>query len=146
MKVLLDENVPVALLAVTRHILRTGHQVDHVAGLGWAGKPDVSVLRDARVRRYDVLLTNDLQQYRDPDECDAIRRSGVHHVTYELPVDGHDGLALACAAICAAVRGLVAELATAPAQRIGTVVSLRPDTRQYTITDPATAPPSPYWR
>jgi hypothetical protein len=146
MKVLLDENVPVALLTVTQKLLEPQHEVEHVCALGWAGKPDVSVLRDARTRRYDVLLTNDLQQYQNPEECDAIRRSGLHHVTYRLPEDGLDGLALACAAICAAVRGLIAELATAPGQRIGAVTSLPRDREAYTITNPGTRPPSPYWR
>lgn len=146
MRILLDENVPLALLAIARRLVLPEHEVDHVRGIGWAGKPDVSILRDARTRRYDVLLTNDAQQYVKPAECDAIRRSGLHHVTYRMPEEGRDGLALACAAICAALRGLVAELAAASGQRIGAVTSLPPDARPYTITDPGTTPPSPYWR
>lgn len=146
MRVLLDENVPQPLHAVLARILRPRHEVDHVGAIAWRGKKDVALLRDARARGYAAFVTNDVSQYDDPDECDAIRRSGLHHVTYELPASGLDGLALASAALCASLRGLVDELDAAAGQRLARIRSLRPGARRYDISDPATRPPSGYWR
>jgi hypothetical protein len=49
MKVLLDEDVPVPLIKLVRHVLRE-HEVDHIYEVGWAGKKDVNLFRDARLR------------------------------------------------------------------------------------------------
>ncbi|MBW0252562.1 DUF5615 family PIN-like protein [Cellulomonas sp. PS-H5] len=146
MRVLLDENVPEPLHAVLARLLRPRHEVDHVAAIAWRGKKDVPLLRDARRRGYAAFVTNDVSQYDDPDECDAIRRSGLHHVTYQLPASGLDGLALASAALCASLRALVDELDVAGSQRLARIRSFRAGTRRYEITDPATRPPSNYWR
>jgi hypothetical protein len=145
MKVLLDENVPEPLHAILERLLAPRHRVDHVATIRWRGKKDVALLHDARKRGYDVLVTNDLSQFDDPRECDAIKRSGLHHVSYQLPAPGLDGLALASAALCASLRTLVDDLATPPAQRIGRITAFRPGVRRYAITDPAVHPPSGYW-
>ncbi len=143
MKVLLDECVPQPLHAILSHLLR-GHDVDHVDTVGWSGKKDVPLLLDASARGYQVFVTNNLGQFNDPDECDAIKRSRMHHVTYELD-EGLDGLGRASGALCAALRGIIMELELAPAQRLARVTSLQ-RRRRYEITDPATNPPSPYWR
>jgi hypothetical protein len=47
MKVLLDEDVPVPLVELVRHVLRE-HDVDHVYSVGWGKKTDVNLYRDAR--------------------------------------------------------------------------------------------------
>jgi hypothetical protein len=95
-RLLLDEDVPVQLLEPLRRLL-PGHQVDHVQGLGWKGKPDDFLLADAAARGYDVLVTNDSGQMDSPKECRDIRDSGIHHTRYRM-LDGLDVLALAMGA------------------------------------------------
>ena len=53
MHILLDENLPVELAAQL-----SGHQVDTVATVGWAGIQNGELLRLAR-ERYEVLVTMD---------------------------------------------------------------------------------------
>ncbi len=53
MRILLDEQVPVALAAML-----TGHHVDTVVGRGWAGVRDGDLLRRMR-GDYDALVTMD---------------------------------------------------------------------------------------
>ena len=143
MKLLLDEDVPVPLVPIIRHLLRE-HEVVHVSELNWNSKRDVPLYADARRRSFDAILTNDLSQLQDPDECDAIRRSGLHHITYELR-NGLDGLAMASASILAAIRHIIEVLEAAPSQRIVRIASLSPRRKTFTISNPATDPPSPYW-
>ena len=112
-RLLLDEDVPVQLLEPLRRLL-PGHQVDHVQGLGWKGKPDHFLLADAAARGYDVLVTNDSGQMDSPKECRDIRDSGIHHTRYRM-LDGLDGLALSMGAVLAAIRPIVKELASAGA-------------------------------
>lgn len=83
MRLLLDEDVPAPLTELLKHLLR-GHQVDHVYGIGWGGKKDLNLFPDAAKAGYDALLTNNLRQFNDPDECKAIQRSGLHHIGYDL--------------------------------------------------------------
>ncbi len=54
MRVLLDEDLPIGL---ARHL--QPHEVRHVAELGWKGKSNGDLLRDAVAERFDVLLTGD---------------------------------------------------------------------------------------
>jgi hypothetical protein len=143
MRLLLDEDVPLPLLRLMQTLLR-GHEVEHVSTVGWRGKKDRPLYRDAAERHFDAILTNDISQFNDPAECRAIQRSGLHHITYEL-ADGLDGLALASAAICAAIRPIVAELDRAPSQRLVRIRGVAPSRRRFGITNPATDPPSPYW-
>lgn len=143
MKLLLDEDVPEPLIGLLQHLLRT-HTVEHVGSLGWKSKKDTPLYRDASERGFDAILTNDLSQFNDPTECKAIQRSGLHHIRYEI-VDGLDGLALASAAICAAIRPIVNELDSVREQRIVRIHRLAPTRRRYEITNPATNPPSNYW-
>jgi hypothetical protein len=143
MKLLLDEDVPQPLLRLLQHLLR-GHEVEHVSSVGWKGKKDRPLYRDASERRYSVILTNDISQFNDPIECSAIQRSGLHHISYELE-DGLDGLAMASAAICAAIRPVIAALDSAPSQRIVHIHGLARARRRFDITNPATDPPSSYW-
>lgn len=143
MRLILDEDVPEPLLRLMQHLLR-GHDVEHVSTLGWKGKKDRPLYRDAAARQFNAILTNDVSQFNDPDECRSIQRSGLHHVSYELG-DGLDGLALASAAICAAIRPVVAALAGVSTQRIVRIQGLARSRKRFDITNPATDPPSSYW-
>jgi hypothetical protein len=142
-KVLLDEDVPVQVRDLLRLVL-SGHDVDHVNDLKWKGKTDRSLLVAAARRGYDVFVTNDVRQLADPDECDAIKAAGIHHVTYTQRRPGKQGLAFAIAAIVAAMPGLVAELEKAGGQRLAAIAAISPSDR-FDVRDPAVDPPA-YWR
>lgn len=142
MRLLLDEDVPEPLLDLLRHLLRD-HEVQSVGSMGWKGKKDQLLFRDSR-GRFDAILTNNLAQFNDPDECRAIQRSGIHHISYELD-DGLDGLALASASICAAIRPVMKELASPSGQRIVRIHGVAKARRRFQMTNPATDPPSAYW-
>ena len=144
MKVLLDEDVPVPLIRLLRHILK-GHTVDHVYEVGWKGKSDLDIYKDARTRGYDVVITNNIRQLNDPDECDAIKKSRKHLLLYNMD-SGLQGLALASGAICAAIRPVVEDLATRGRQHLVRITGLASGKKRYAISDPAQHPPSPYWR
>jgi predicted nuclease of predicted toxin-antitoxin system len=79
MRILVDENTAVQLIGRLRHLLPS-HQVDHISQIGWKGKKDRTLLRDAKSAAYDVFLTRDHNQLSDPDESRAIRDSGLRHV------------------------------------------------------------------
>ncbi|MGC4937100.1 DUF5615 family PIN-like protein [Kribbella sp. DT2] len=143
MRILLDEDVAVQVLDPLRHVLR-GHRVEHVHKLGWSGKKDLFVLRDAAAQHYEVLVTNDASQLDDPVEAAAIKKSGLHHVRYRQKYDlGVTGLALALGAVVSAMPYVVAELAMADGQRLVRILSIEPGGRHVTV-DPAAAPPK-YW-
>ncbi|MFC6157989.1 DUF5615 family PIN-like protein [Kribbella jiaozuonensis] len=147
MRLLLDEDVPVPLLDLIRHLLRRpepGHEVEHVGSLGWRGKKDRPLYRDAAERKFNAILTNDMSQLNDPDECKALQRSRLHYISYDLD-NGLDGLALASAAICAAIRPVMAELDTVSTQRIVHIQRVAKARRRYDISNPATNPPTEYW-
>jgi hypothetical protein len=144
MKVLLDEDVPVPLIKLMQHILRE-HVVHHISEIGWKGKSDVHLYKDARARGYDVMVTNNIRQLNDPDECDAIKKSGKHVVLYNMDI-GLQGLALASGAICAAIRPVVEDLARRERQHLVRITGLAAGKKRYAISDPAQHPPSPYWR
>jgi hypothetical protein len=107
LRILLDEDVSQPLLEPLRRILKP-HAVDHVNDIVWKGKKDVQVLRDAPVRGYGMLVTHNLGQLRIPDEVKAIKRSGIHHVTY-VTAKGLTGEALGMASLLASMRRVVAE-------------------------------------
>jgi hypothetical protein len=142
-KILLDEDVPVQVRDLLGLVL-SGHDVDHVNDVKWKGKSDRFLLADAARRGYEVFVTNDVRQLADPDECDAIKAAGVHHVTYTQRRSGKPGLAFAIAAIVAAMPGLVTELEKASGQRLAAIAAISPADR-YEVRDPAVDPPA-YWR
>jgi PIN like domain len=144
MKVLLDEDVPVPLVELVRHVLRE-HHVDHVYSVGWGKKTDINLYRDARARGYEVVVTNNLRQINDPVECDAIKKSGRHVVFYTLE-SGLQGLALASGAICAAIRPVITNLEGRSEQHLVWITGLAASKRRYTIKNPATDAVSAYWR
>jgi hypothetical protein len=141
MRVLLDEDVPEQVIEVLRHLLR-GQSVTHVHELGWSGKKDLALYRDA-FGKFEAIVTNNHRQLDDPDETAQIKKSGLHHISYGQRVHGLRGLALAIGAIIAAMPGVVDELLAADGQRLVSIHGLAPS-RRYDITDPRRQPPK-YW-
>jgi len=142
MRILIDEDTAVQLVDPLRHVL-VGHDVAHIAGLSWKGKKDRQVLPDAKRAGYQMLITRDRAQFSDPRECDAIKKSGLHHVRYAQR-QGTWGLALAIGGVIAAMPMIVHELQDASGQRLVMITAIDPR-RRYEITDPGRIPPSPYW-
>jgi hypothetical protein len=142
MRVLIDEDTAVQLVDPLSHVL-VGHDVTHIAHLSWKGKKDRQVLPDAKGAGFHVIITRDRAQLSDPAECDAIKKSGLHHVRYRQG-QGTRGLALALAAVIAAMPMAIEELVKAKSQRLVLVSSIDPR-RRFEITDPRVTAPSPYW-
>lgn len=143
MKLLLDEDVPIQLLGPLRHLMPE-HRLEHVDGIGWKGKKDTFLLRDAASRGYEIFVTNDNAQLDSAEECRAIHDSGLHHVRYDHDTKrGMDGLALAMAAVIGALRQIVKELGEVDGQRLVQIQALQAGKRHRTI-DPRKDPP-PYW-
>jgi hypothetical protein len=145
MRILIDEDTAVQVVGPLRHVL-IGHDVMHIYDLKWKGKKDRHVLPDAKNAGFHLLITKDHNQLSDPRECDAIKRSGLHHVRYTQRTDGMRGLALALGAIIAAMPMVMQELEHADSQRLVKIASIdgRPGNR-FEATDPRRDPPSQYW-
>jgi len=142
MRILLDEDVPRPVLELLQAVLR-GHEVDHVQTIGWAGKKDLPLYRDAKQYGYDVVITNDAAQMSDPDECRAVKRAGMHRVAYKQD-PGLRGMALAMASLVAAMPDVVDALTNADGQRLVAISALARNKRRYEIKDPRREPPA-YW-
>jgi hypothetical protein len=92
-----------------------------------------------------VIITRDHNQLSDPRECDAIKKSGLHHVRYTQRREGAHGLALALGAIIA-MPMIIGEFRSAGGQRLVQIAGLDPSpARRFTLTDPRHDPPSRYW-
>ena len=143
MRLLIDEDTAVQVVEPLRHVL-LGHDVAHVSGLSWKGKKDLRVLPDARNAGFHALITRDRAQFNDPRECDAIKKSGLHHIRYAQRQEGMRGLALAIGAVIAAMPMVRQELEDASGQRLVPIASIEPR-RRFEITDPQREPPSAYW-
>jgi hypothetical protein len=143
MNVLLDEDTPIQLLEILRRVL-IGHNIEHIFTVGWSGKKDIVVLREAAQRGFDGIVTNDSGQLDDPDEVAAIRKSRMHHVRYSQRHGGPDGLALAIGAVVAAMPGVIKTLSETEGQRLVRIHGLDPS-RRFDIVDPKVRPPA-YWR
>jgi hypothetical protein len=142
MRVLIDEDTAVQLLEPLRCVLPR-HRVDHITEIKWQGKKDRPVLADAKRARYDVFLTKDHNQLADPGECDAIRKSGLHHITYSQRRPGTAGLGLALGAVIAAMPLVMEALELTAGQQLVHITGLDP-TRRFAMTDPSINPPN-YW-
>lgn len=144
MRILLDADTPIQMLPLLQHTLR-GHRIEHVHELGWSRKKDRPLLRDAAQAGYQVFVTNDSNQLADPDECRAIKKSGMHHVRYAQRRDGLKGLALAIGAIVAAMPSVVEHLEEAHGQLLVHIKGLDPTpARRFDVVDPRKSPPK-YW-
>lgn len=141
MRILLDENVAVQVQPILRQVLPE-HVVDHVDEVGWKGKGDQPLLLDAAAKGYDVVVTKDRSQLSDPHECQAIKRSGVHHVRFGQG-QGLKALARSTAAVVAALPDVLDELDSAESQRLVSIRALRTE-RRFSWKDPGVDPP-PYW-
>jgi hypothetical protein len=142
-RVLLDGDTPVQLVGPLAHVL-IGHEISDIHTIGWGGKKDPQVMADAKRAGYRVFITNDKSQLTNPSLCDAIKKSGIHHVRYDQG-SGSMGLALALAAVIAAMPKVMEDLASAKGQRLVKIKSLDRTTIRHEIMDPAKHAPSPYW-
>jgi hypothetical protein len=142
MRVLVDEDTAVQLVEPLKHVL-FGHEVAHIAHLSWKGKKDRQVLPDAKAAGFHMLITRDHAQFSDPAECDAIKKSGLHHVRYRQG-QGTRGLALALGAIIASMPMVMEDLQKATGQRLILISAIDPR-RRFEMTDPQKTAPSPYW-
>jgi hypothetical protein len=143
MHLVIDEDTAVQLTEPLRHLL-LGHEVVHVSGLGWKGKKDFRVLRDAKAAGFHALITRDRSQLDDPRECTAIKKSGLHHIRYAQRTGGMRGLALAMGAVIAAMPMVMEELEEADGQRLVQITGIDPRNR-FRATDPRREAPSVYW-
>jgi hypothetical protein len=145
-KILLDEDTPIQLLETVRHLLGRRHRVDHINTLGWQAKKDQPVFRDAAARGYQAVITVDKSQLEDPDEVDAIRKAGIHHIRFTQRHEGLRGLGLAMGAVMASIVMVVEELETSDGQRLVHIAGIDPtQRRRFTVQDPSKDPPK-YWR
>jgi hypothetical protein len=142
-KLLLDENVAVQVLAVLRRVLGDRHAVEHVYEIKWGGKKDKFLIPEAADKGFSVLVTQDSRQLADPNECRILKKSRIHHVRFEQP-KGLRGLARAMGALVAALPDVVDELDAVKSQRLVRIVGLA-DRKRHEMIDPSVNPPSAYW-
>ncbi len=135
MRVLVDENTAVQLMGPLRHLLPR-HEIAHVSEIRWKGKKDRPLLRDAKQAGFDVFITRDHNQLSDPQECKAIKDSGLHHVRFSQRREGLAGLASALGSVIAAMPAVMEELEQAapgahrqPGSRSATFRDHRPEQR-----------------
>lgn len=142
MRFLLDEDVPLPAVELIRRVL-IDHKVEYVQGIGWSRKKDTRLVVDAGKRGFDVIITNDSEQFNDPDEMSAIRASRLHHVRYSHRHPGVRGLGLAMGSLVCTLPDIADALAAAPGQRLVRVVAVSPNGR-FELVDPLVNPPT-YW-
>jgi hypothetical protein len=146
MRVLVDEGMPVQVVPPLRR--NRGHDVDHVDDLNWKGRLDQPLFHQAAERGYDAILTLDVNQLADVDECRALKRSGLHHISLQQgrSVKGLKGLARVIASVVVAMPYVLDDLQTADGQRI-VELRLLSGARRHVIYDPRKEPSRyPYWR
>lgn len=145
LKILLDEQVPQPALDPVRFMLRD-HRVDHVQKINnWKGKPDLQLMPDMCRRGYAVLVTADVAQLQDHEECAAIKKAGIHHVRFARHGRGIAQTASAIATIVAGLPLVIPMLEQATGQRLVELTIVKCGDTRYKITDPDREPPSPYW-
>ncbi|WP_042410868.1 hypothetical protein [Streptacidiphilus carbonis] len=145
MRILVDENSAVQLVELLGLLLPARHQIDHVTRIGWSGKKDIPLLRDAASKGYNVFLTRDKAQLDNPDETKAIMKAKIHHVRYSQTVDGLIGVGLSMGAIAAAMPLVMVELENAETQRLVKIRRLDHAPRsRFEIQDPRKRQPK-YW-
>jgi hypothetical protein len=146
MQVLVDEGMPMQLLAPLRR--NRGHVFDHIDDLNWKGRLDQPLFLAAAGRGYDTILTLDVNQLSDADECRALRRSGLHHISLQQgrSVRGLKGLARVIGSIVAAMPYLLEDLEASESQSI-VELSLLSARRRHQLFDPRKEVERyPYWR
>jgi hypothetical protein len=137
--------MPVQVLTPLR--LNRAHVFDHVEDVGWKGKSDVQLFRDAAARSYEVIPTLDLAQLDSVEECRALKKSGLHHVgiAQGRSAQGIKGVARVISSVIVAMPYDLADLEHARGQRI-VELSLLSATRRHATFDPRIdAARFPYW-
>jgi hypothetical protein len=142
-KILLDEQVPEPALQPLQFML-PGHQVDHVQSIRWKGKQDLQLIPDMAKRDYLVLVTADIAQLEDHEECAAIKKAGIHHVRFERHGRGIASTASAIATVVAGVPMVVPLLEGQP-QRLVELGVVKCGQTRFKIVDPERDPPTLYW-
>lgn len=146
MQVLVDEGMPVQILGPLRQ--NRGHAFHHIDELNWKGRLDQPLFEDASARGYEAILTLDVNQLSDIDECRALRRSGLHHVNPQQgrAVRGLTGPARVIASVVVAMPYVLDDLEEATNQRV-VELSLLSAARRHHIYDPRKERERfPYWR
>lgn len=145
MRLLLDEGMPVQLLEPLR--LNTPHTFQHVDELGWKGKLDHHLFRDAEARGFDALVVLDVDQLSDPDLCRALKASRLHHISLKQGrrVKGKAGVARVIASITAAMPYIVGDLEGTEGQRLVEVMLLAAGGRHETFDPSRDRHRFPYW-
>jgi PIN like domain len=146
MRVLVDEGMPVQILGPLRQ--NRGHAFDHIDDLKWKGRPDQPLFEDASGRGYDAILTLDVNQLSDADECRALRQSGLHHISLQQgrTVRGLKGLARVIASVVAAMPYVLEDLEEADGQRVVELTLLAAARRHATYDPRKELGRFPYWR
>lgn len=145
MKILLDEQIPQFFRTVIANLL-PNDQVDHVGDLNWKSKKDTVLLADAQQRGYEMFVTNDLRQLEDPDETKAIKRSGLHHLTYHRRGKGLQAQANSLAVLVACLPAVMEYVDQSRDQRLFCAKGIDAShSRRVDVVDPKRNPPR-YWR
>lgn len=145
MRVLVDEGMPVQVVPPLR--LNRGHEFVHVEELGWKGKLDGPLFRDAAAKGFDAILTLDLSQLDSLEESRALKRSGLHHVgiAQGRSAQGINGIARVIASVVVGMPYVLKDLVEAEGQRI-VELSLLSASKRHTVYDPRIDRARfPYW-
>jgi hypothetical protein len=145
MKILLDEQVPLPVLAPLQHMLQPPHRLDHVNTIRWKRKLDRQLIPDLRARGYAGLVTADLHQLEDPDEIRLIHKSGIHHIRFSRFGKGVHETASAIATVVAGLPAVITALEQADGQRLALLKLVKSGDVQCEILDPKVTPPNQYW-
>lgn len=144
MKILLDEQVPYFFRKTLRLLFK--QDIDHVHDLRWTSKNDIQLLADAKVRGYELFITNDRAQLTDPDETRAIKKSKIHHLCYDIKGQGLRASSNALAALVAALPHVIEVASLDNRQKLFRARSFDISRNaRLEITDPRIDPPR-YWR
>jgi PIN like domain len=146
MRVLVDEGMPVQVLPALR--LNKQHEFDHIEDLHWKGKQDTQLFADAAARRYDAVLTLDLDELASVEEARALKRSGLHHIGIHQgrSAQGIRGIARVISSVIVAMPYVLADLDAANGQRIVELTLLSATRRHQTIDPRRNTMRFPYWR
>jgi hypothetical protein len=127
--------------------LNTPHLFQHVDELGWKGKLDHNLFRDAASRSFDALTVLDVDQLADPDLCRALKASGLHHISLRQGrrIKGKAGVARVIASIVAAMPYVLADLEESSGQRLVEVTLLASGARHETFDPRRDRERFPYW-
>jgi hypothetical protein len=145
MRLLLDEGMPVHLLDPLR--LNSPHLFQHVDELGWKGKLDDYLFRDARSRGFNALVVLDVDQLADPGLCRALKATGLHHISLRQGrrVTGKAGIARVIASLVAAMPYILIDIEEADGQRLVEVALLGAGARHETFDPRQERQRFPYW-